>query len=739
MALSRRTGQRFQGSIWPGFVDAMTSLLLVLMFVLTIFMVVQFTLQETITGQETELDELGSELSALAQALGLERDRTQQLQGELGQLNATLDEAEDQAQAQAAALVALTAERDTLAADRDRTADSLRTAEARITDFESQVAALLAERNDARDQVAALEDTRDTLVSDRDALQTALAQARSEIDEGAEAARLAAARREALEALVADLRSQNDAAEQQTAALTGQVAQLQADLTDEEKTRLAEAAAAQALRDRLKGAEDELTAMTLALEEQRKRAEDTLTLLAAAEDAGDDLTARLAAALTARDQGQARAASLDSELDAARADLADAQAALAGREAALADALAALTLEEERRAGLEERLDTALEAGSAAEALRGDKTALQDSLVAAEQRAADNARAATAAAEKLAQAQGDLAAARGELDAARTRAAAQVEDLETRLAEALARAAAAETGQMDRDAVQKQLAAALAARLKAEQVAEDRLSEAEQRETLLKEAQAKLAESEADSAESQRRRALLNQQVAALRSQLGSLQALLGEAQARDEAAKVEMANLGRDLNTALARAAAEQRRRADLEAAERKRLEEERKQLAAQQTDLENYRSDFFGRLRQVLSDRDGVRIVGDRFVFSSEVLFGQGQADLSEEGRQQIAQIADLIREIASDIPDGIDWILRVDGHTDNVPFVGNARYADNWELSQARALSVVRYMTDFLGLPPERLSANGFGQYQPIAEGDSPEARAMNRRIELKLTER
>ncbi|MGR3584829.1 MAG: OmpA family protein, partial [Pseudooceanicola nanhaiensis] len=187
-----------------------------------------------------------------------------------------------------------------------------------------------------------------------------------------------------------------------------------------------------------------------------------------------------------------------------------------------------------------------------------------------------------------------------------------------------------------------------------------------------------------------------------------------------------------RDLNAALAQAAAEQRRRAELEEAERKRLEAEKK-------DLEKYRSEFFGRLRDLMSDRDGVNVVGDRFVFSSEVLFAPGEARLSAEGQTEIAKVARLIEEIAAAIPQGIDWILQVDGHTDDVPLIPSAQFADNWELSQARALSVVRYMSDVLGLPPERLSANGFGQYQPLAEGDSPEARAQNRRIELKLTER
>jgi chemotaxis protein MotB len=225
---------------------------------------------------------------------------------------------------------------------------------------------------------------------------------------------------------------------------------------------------------------------------------------------------------------------------------------------------------------------------------------------------------------------------------------------------------------------------------------------------------------------------LLNQQVAALRQQLGELQALLDDAKVREAATEVQLQSLGNELNTALARVAAEERRRRELEEAERLRLE-------AEKADLERYRSEFFGRLRDVLGDREGVRIEGDRFVFSSEVLFPPGETELSEAGRAQVARVAGTLRAVIDEIPAGIDWVLRVDGHTDDVPVRPNARFADNWELSQARALSVVRYLIDAQGLPPARLAANGFGEFQPVNGDDTPEARAQNRRIELKLTER
>jgi chemotaxis protein MotB len=153
----------------------------------------------------------------------------------------------------------------------------------------------------------------------------------------------------------------------------------------------------------------------------------------------------------------------------------------------------------------------------------------------------------------------------------------------------------------------------------------------------------------------------------------------------------------------------------------------------------LAKYRSEFFGQLSKLLADQPGVRVVGDRFVFSSEVLFQQGAADLAPEGQAQIAQVVQTLQRVVPDIPAGLNWIIRVDGHTDDVPLSGTGDFYDNWELSQARALSVVRYMTDVLGFAPDRLAAAGFGQYQPVVVGNSPEARAQNRRIELKLTER
>ena len=203
---------------------------------------------------------------------------------------------------------------------------------------------------------------------------------------------------------------------------------------------------------------------------------------------------------------------------------------------------------------------------------------------------------------------------------------------------------------------------------------------------------------------------LLNQQISALRSQLAALEDALEASEAKDDASQTKIADLGKRLNVALAQ-----------------RVQE-----------LNRYRSDFFGRLREILAGRDDVRVVGDRFVFQSEVLFPSGGADLNSPGQDAMGQLASAILELAREIPDEINWVLRVDGHTDNVPLSGTGKYADNWELSSARATSVVKYLIS-QGVPANRLVAAGFGEFQPIAEGDDVAARATNRRIELKLTEK
>ncbi|WP_193334665.1 peptidoglycan -binding protein [Devosia beringensis] len=202
--------------------------------------------------------------------------------------------------------------------------------------------------------------------------------------------------------------------------------------------------------------------------------------------------------------------------------------------------------------------------------------------------------------------------------------------------------------------------------------------------------------------------ALLNQQLAALRTQIGALETALEASEARDTQSRTQIADLGRRLNVA----------------------------LAQRVQDLTRYRSDFFGRLRQILEGRADVRVVGDRFVFQSEVLFDPGQADVQAGGLPDLDALADAILQLETEIPADINWVLRIDGHTDSRP-ISNARFPSNWELSAARAISVAQYLVS-RGVSPNRLVAAGFGEFTPLDPGNTDEAYRRNRRIEFKLTE-
>ncbi len=547
MALARRSGGRQEVNTWPGFVDAMTALLMILMFVLSIFMIIQFTMHEKLTGQTRELDKLTLQLADLADVLALERDRSAGLAGQVGELEATIAGQRTEVDRLGAALAAMTRQADASRAEADR--------------LNAAMAALARSRDAALARSGELEQSLAESVSEREALQAALASTRSEMDAAVENARLAAARREAIEAMIAEmeqkdrereaamatvsaeratalalidqLRAERAASEQSLAERERALAEAAARLTEEETARLAEMAAAQALREKLAGSDAELDAMTLALEKARKEAEDTLILLAAAE----------AAKKQAEDQ-------------------------LAG--------------------------------GSA---------------------------------------------------------------------------------ELDREATLRRLA------------------------------EEQLASAEAQTVEEQKRVALLNAQVRELREQLAGLETLLGKAEQKDQESQIQIAKLGERLNQALAQKVGE----------------------------LARFRSVFFEKMEQVLGGRQDIQRVGDRFVFQSEVLFAAGSAELGADGQAQLAKLGAVLREIIGEVPADVAWILRVDGHTDRVPLGSGRRYRDNWELSQGRALSVVKYLIEQEQIPPERLAATGFGEFQPVDTGDTPEALAKNRRIEFKFTER
>ena len=301
------------------------------------------------------------------------------------------------------------------------------------------------------------------------------------------------------------------------------------------------------------------------------------------------------------------------------------------------------------------------------------------------------------------------------------------DSLVTQLANATATLSLRDSEIRQLTAIQAQTEVSLEA---ARQTIAERLAALEAIELTLTEAQAKLMESEVEIADaaarnvsslariseletknaaSQAEVAQMTNAVTALRLRIEELTSLLAEKEAQAARDKIAIASLGKSLNNA----------------------------LASRVQELQRFRSEFFGRLREVLRGRDDVRIVGDRFVFQSEVLFAQGAASLGPEGEEKLGQLAVALNQIAAEIPEDIDWILQVEGHTDDIP-VRAGRFADNWDLSTERALSVVRFLAES-GLPANRLAAAGYGEFQPLDDAGSDEARRRNRRIEMKLTQR
>ncbi|MHA1527443.1 MAG: peptidoglycan -binding protein [Alphaproteobacteria bacterium] len=589
MALARRSGGRIESMIWPGFVDAMTALLLILMFVMSIFMIIQFTMSQKISGQSKELNDLTRQLAGLADVLSLERNRSTALESEVGALQSNLASERSESERLSAAMAALVQARDT--------------AEARAAALDSSLAESMSER---------------------ELLAAALASTRTEMDAAVETARLAAARREAMEALVAGLQAEDERREAELVAIS------------------AERAGALALIEQLRAAAVERNAEMTASEAERARIEAERTV-----------------ALT-----------LITQLEGDNAALAAVRAALEAEKAALG--VENLSLEEQRRE---------------VEALRA------------------------AALERLATLETRLS---GEEEARLLEAAAAAalrRKLETSGVELDAMTLALESARKEAENTLTLLAAAEIAK----QALEGQLAdggEAIDRELALRKlAESQLAEVQAQTLEEQKRVALLNAQTRELREQLGGLQSLLDDAEQRDAESNIQIAKLGERLNRALAQKVGQ----------------------------LARFRSVFFEKMEQVLGGRQDIQRVGDRFVFQSEVLFAPGSATLGPEGQAELAKLGVVLREVEGEMPDDLKWIVRIDGHTDKIPVGGRGRYRDNWELSQGRALSVVKYLVERENVPPHRLAAAGFGEFQPIDDGDTPEALARNRRIEFKFTER
>ena len=631
MALIRRSGARFSANIWPGFVDAMTAILLVLMFVLSIFMIVQSILRDTITGQNSELAFLNTELIQIKNDLGLERSKLAQLDAryeeKLRVLNLTeekfnlqklknqkldqqlilkaqnlvalkssftgltsqLESIQDQLLTKTAAFSLLQKKQMQLqkkviqidAASKERIAllsalrAKFKVSSEKVQTFQTQVAGLLLRNMKLAES---LDQSKKQIVqfkSENELVKLALSNAREEFDEKVQSARLAAARADALELLVLDLRSDQKTLDNLNNNLVKKT-------NDQEMIIMQKTG--------------ELIEKTTKLIQVEKNSVLERTAI-------ENLKAKLS--LNTEELG-----------------------------------LLTLTLEAERKKAL-------------------------------------------------------------------------------KTLELLASARAVQVALKEKN---KQL-------VRANDSVEQAL---ELKQIALREARVQLMEEEGLTRASLLEVERLNLISAALTEKLSQLETTLDKSEVNDEQKNVQIKLLGSRLNSALARVASEQRKRAELEAKEVEKLKLEA-------NDLKSYRSEFFGRLRTILGEKPGIEIVGDRFVFASEVLFQPGSARLGVEGQLQLGEVAKVIREVAVDIPPQINWILRVDGHTDVLPLAKTSKFSDNWELSQARSLSVVKYLIRSEGVPSYRLAATGFGQFQPIDSGTSLKSLARNRRIELKLTEK
>ena len=638
MALLRRSGSRFTTNIWPGFVDAMTALLLVLMFVLSIFMVIQSVFREKITGQETELSKLENEVLSLISDLNLQKQEYDNLNAKNLAINKSLKEQ-----------IELN-ERKSL--EIKNTLQNLDLANIKISDFEIRVASLIARRTELISEIEQKDNRIKEEVSRLEASRLALASARNEIDEKKELARLAAAKREALELYIEDLTKNLN-------ALSDNKNELEAKLN---KGNIALALA----YDNLEQTQTKLTSLS-----------DLNTIL---KSTISDLKKNL----------------LDEEKE---------------KEIFIKDLNQKNTILSEKE---KELITSKILINKFKEDLKSKDIKLTETEknLLIEKIALKNLR------EKLNESRAELELTTLSLEEERKRA---IENLKLISSSEKAMFLLEENNLKLSNENNE---------IKSELIDLSELLEV--REVSLNNLRSQLLNSENQNKISLDKVKKLNQETLSLAAQLNDLKNLLTQYEIKDKETVAQVENLGSQLNSALTQVLVEQKKNAALEAERIKKLEEEA-------NELQNYRSEFFGNLRKILGKNKGIEIVGDRFVFPSEILFDVGSDELQSKGLIELSQMAKVIRKIVIEIPKEIDWILRVDGHTDKTKFLNGGKFKDNWELSQARALSVVKYFILDENLPAKRFAATGFGEFQPIDTGENEIALARNRRIEIKLTER
>ena len=638
MALLRRSGSRFTTNIWPGFVDAMTALLLVLMFVLSIFMIIQSVFREKISGQETELSRLENEVMNLIADLNLQKEEYKNLNAMNLAINKSLEEQKVLNESKSLEL--------------NNALKNLDLANIKISDFEIRVASLIARRTQLISEIAQKDNRIKEEVSRLEASRLALASARQEIDEKVELARLAAAKREALELYIEDLKKNLNS-------------------ISKSKNEL----------------EFKLSRSQIALGLAYENLDETKSFLSSQKE----LNIILESTIT----------DLKEEVIKNSEEKENFQKNITQKEKIISEKEKELILSNILIKRLQE--DLKINKGKLSET---EKNVLIEKL------ALKNLR------KKLNESREELEFATLSLEEERKRA---IDNLKIIASSEKAMAILEEKNlnlfNENNEIREKIIDLSDLLRL---------------REISLQNLRSQLLKSENQKQISLDKIKYLNQETLSLASQLNDLKVLLNQFEIRDKETNAQVENLGSKLNSALAQVVIEQKKNAALEAERIKKLEDEA-------NELKNYRSEFFGNLRQILGNNKGIEIVGDRFVFPSEILFDLGSDELQEKGLFELSQMAKVIRKIVTEIPKEIDWILRVDGHTDKTKFLDGGKFTDNWELSQARALSVVKYFISEELLPAERFAATGFGEFQPIDKGENEKALARNRRIEIKLTER
>ena len=638
MALLRRSGSRFTTNIWPGFVDAMTALLLVLMFVLSIFMIIQSVFREKISGQETELSRLENEVLNLIADLSLQKEEYKNLNAMNLAINKSLEEQKVLNESKSLELTSAL--------------KNLDLANVKISDFEIRVASLIARRTQLIAQVKQKDNRIKEEVSRLEASRLALASARQEIDEKVELARLAAAKRQALELYIEDLNKNLN-------SISKNKNELEVKLS---RSNIA-----------LELAYDNLDKTKLVLSSQK---EFNIIL----EDMIADLKKEVVKNSEEKENFQKNINQKEKMISEKEKEL-------------ILSNLLIKRLQEDLKINEEKLSET-------------EKNILIEKL------ALKNLR------KKLNESREELELATLSLEEERKRA---IDNLKMIASSEKAMALLEEKNLnlfYENNEIREKIV--------------DLSDLLRVREISLENLRSQLLKSDNQKQISLDKIKNLNQETISLAAQLSDLKVLLNQFEIRDKETNAQVENLGSKLNSALAQVVIEQKKNAVLEAERIKRLEEEA-------NELKNYRSEFFGNLRQILGNNKGIEIVGDRFVFPSEILFDLGSDKLQEKGLFELSQMAKVIRKIVKEIPKEIDWILRVDGHTDKTKFLNRGKFTDNWELSQARALSVVKYFISEELLPAKRFAAAGFGEFQPIDTGENEKALARNRRIEIKLTER